>query len=215
MNRLAFSNGIRLALGTIRSHKLRAFLTVLGVIIGTGTIIGVSAILTGFDASITGVLRSFGPNSIIVFKFPVGFRVGNLSPEERTRKNLTYENAMHIKERCDAVEYVSPMLFPNKSINVHYKGNDMYDVDLFGVEEAYARQGQVDLHVGRFFTDEESRHRLPVAVVGADIEKGLFANLDPIGKTINVDGHEFTVIGTMLRPAASFFGDTDNRVLVP
>ena len=215
MNRLAFNNGIRLALGTIRSHKLRAFLTVLGVIIGTGTIIGVSAILTGFDASITGVLRSFGPNSIIVFKFPVGFRVGNLSPEERTRKNLTYENAMHIKERCDAVEYVSPMLFPNKSINVHYKGNDMYDVDLFGEEEAYARQGQVDLHVGRFFTDEESRHRLPVAVVGADIEKGLFANLDPIGKTINVDGHEFTVIGTMLRPAASFFGDTDNRVLVP
>ena len=215
MNRLAFNNGIRLALGTIRSHKLRAFLTVLGVIIGTGTIIGVSAILTGFDASITGVLRSFGPNSIIVFKFPVGFRVSNLSPEERTRKNLTYEDAMHIKERCDAVEYVSPMLFPNQSINIHYKGNDMYDVDLFGVEEAYARQGQVDLHVGRFFTDEESRHRLPVAVVGADIEKGLFANLDPIGKTINVDGHEFTVIGTMLRPAASFFGDTDNRVLVP
>ena len=215
MNKLAFSNGIRLALGTIRSHKLRAFLTVLGVIIGTGTIIGVSAILTGFDASITGVLRSFGPNSIIVFKFPVGFRVNNLSPEERTRKSLTYENAAHIKERCNAVEYVSPMLFPNKSINVHYKGNDMYDVDLFGVEEAYARGGQVDLHLGRFLSDEESRHRLPVAVVGADIEKGLFANLDPIGKTINVDGHEFTVIGTMLRPAASFFGDTDNRVLVP
>jgi putative ABC transport system permease protein len=56
---------------------------------------------------------------------------------------------------------------------------------------------------------------MPVAVVGADIEKGLFANVDPIGKTINVDGHEFTVIGTMVRPAASFFGDTDNRVLVP
>jgi putative ABC transport system permease protein len=91
----------------------------------------------------------------------------------------------------------------------------MYDVDLIGVEEAYARQGQVDLHVGRFMSDEESSHRMPVAVVGADIEKGLFANVDPIGKTINVDGHEFTVIGTMLRPAASFFGDTDNRVLVP
>jgi putative ABC transport system permease protein len=107
------------------------------------------------------------------------------------------------------------MLFPNQSVNAPFKGNDMYDIDLFGVEEAYARQGQVDLHLGRFFTDQESRHRLPVAVVGADIEKGLFANLDPIGKTISVDGHEFTVIGTMLRPAASFFGDTDNRLLVP
>jgi putative ABC transport system permease protein len=216
MNRLAFTNGITLALGTIRSHKMRAFLTVLGVIIGTGTIIGVSAILTGFDASITGVLRSFGPNSIIVFKFPVGFRVNNLSPEERTRKNLTYENAVHIRERCKAVQDVSPMLFPNtNTVNAHFKGNDMYDVDLFGVEEAYARGGQVDLHLGRFFTDEEGRHRMPVAVVGADIEKGLYANVDPIGKTLNVDGHEFTVVGTMLRPAASFFGDTDNRVLVP
>jgi putative ABC transport system permease protein len=214
--RRAFSNGIVLALQTIRSHKLRAFLTVLGVIIGTGTIIGVSAIITGFDASVSAALSSFGPNSIIVFKFPVGPRTTRLTPEERTRKELTYLNAMEIQERCKSVEYVSPMLFPNRGpINVHYKGNDMYDVNLFGVEEAYARQGQVDLHLGRFFTDLENRHRMPVAVIGQDLEKGLFANVDPIGKPILVDGHEFTIVGTMLRPAASMFGDTDNRVLLP
>ena len=103
MTKLAFANGLVLALQTIRNHKLRAFLTVLGVIIGTGTIIGVSAILTGFDASITAVLRSFGPNSIIVFKFPVGPRTHNLSPEERTRKDLTYQNAVEIRERCKSV----------------------------------------------------------------------------------------------------------------
>jgi putative ABC transport system permease protein len=217
MTRLAFSNGLRLAFQTIRSHKLRAFLTVLGVIIGTGTIIGVAAILTGFDSNMTAMLRSFGPNSIIVFKFPVGFRVGNLSPEERTRKQLTYENAVHLRERCTACENVSSMLFPNNGpITAHHKGNDVYGVDLFGVEEGYGRnQGQVDIHLGRFFTDEESNHRMPVAVIGADVEKGLFANIDPIGKTITVDGHEFAVIGTMLRPAASFFGDTDNRILLP
>jgi putative ABC transport system permease protein len=205
-----------LALQSIRSHKLRAFLTVLGVIIGTGTIIGVSAILTGFDASVAGVLRSFGPNSIIVFKFPVGPRTTHLSPEERTRKDLTYLNALAIRERCKSVEDVSTMLFANHGpINAHYKGNDMYDVNTIGVEEAYARGGQVDIHLGRFFSDEESHRRMPVAVIGRDIEKGLFAGVDPIGKPIMVDGHEFTVIGTMLRPAASFFGDTDNRVLLP
>src|SRR5919201_5370567 len=152
MNRLAFSNGITVALETIRSHKLRAFLTVLGVIIGTGTIIGVSAILTGFDANMTAVLRSFGPNSIIVFKFPVGFRVGNLSPEERTRKELTYANALHLRERAKSIEDVSAMMWPNRNmINAHYKGNDMYDVNLMGVEEGYARgSGQVDIHLGRF-----------------------------------------------------------------
>jgi len=214
--RLAFTNGIVLALQTIRTHKLRSFLTVLGVIIGTGTIIGVAAILTGFDASVAGVLRSFGPNSIIVFKFPVGPRTGRLSPEERTRKDLTYLNAVEIRDRCKSVLDVSPMLFPNHGpINVKYKGNDMYDVNLFGVEEAYARGGQVDIHVGRFFSDQESHRRLPVAVIGADLEKGLFAGVDPIGKPLMVDGHEFTVIGTMLRPAASFFGDTDNRVVIP
>lgn len=216
MNRRAFSNGVLLAWQTIRNHKLRALLTVLGVIIGTGTIIGVAAILTGFDASVAAVLRSFGPNSIIVFKFPVGPRTTGLTAEERTRKDLTYQNAVDIRDRCRYVNDVSAMLFPNgRTYNVHYKGNDMYDVNLFGVEEAYARGGQVDMHLGRFFTDEESHRRLPVAVVGADIEKGLYANLDPIGKSINVDGHEYTVIGTMLKPAASFFGDTDNRVLLP
>src|SRR5581483_2072025 len=216
MTRLAFANGFMLALNTIRSHKLRALLTVLGVIIGTGTIIGVGAILTGFDANMTAVLRSFGPNSIIVFKFPVGFRVSNLSPEERTRKKLTYLNAAHIRERCEDVTDVSPMIFPNQNItNIHYRGNDMYDVNLFGVDEAYARAGQVDIHLGRFFTDEENRRRMPIVVIGADLEKGLFANVDPIGKEINVDGHAFTVVGTMLRPAASFFGDQDTRVLLP
>jgi putative ABC transport system permease protein len=215
MTRLAFFNGLWLAWDTIRTHKLRAFLTVLGVIIGTGTIIGVSAILTGFDASVTGMLSSFGPNSIIVFKFPVGIH-GQLTPEERTRKSLTYQNAVDIKERCRAVQDVSPMLFvSNGTVNVHYRGNEMYDVNLLGVEEAYARGGQVDLHQGRFFSDEESRHRMPVAVIGEDIEKGLYAHRDPIGKIISVNGEELEVIGTMLRPAASFFGDTDTRVLVP
>jgi putative ABC transport system permease protein len=217
MTKLAFLNGLVLAMQTIRTHKLRAFLTVLGVIIGTGTIIGVSAILTGFDAQMTSVLRSFGPNSIIVFKFPVGFRVGNLSPEERTRKPLTYENAQHLRARCRSVEDVSAMLFPgNGMVNVRYLGNEMYNVNLFGVEEGYARaSGQVELRVGRFFSDEESRRRAPVAVIGADLEKGLYANMDPLGKTIQVNGTEFTIIGTMLKPAASFFGDTDTRVLLP
>jgi putative ABC transport system permease protein len=216
MTGLGFTNGVVLALQTIRTHKMRAFLTVLGVIIGTGTIIGVSAILTGFDASITSVLRSFGPNSIIVFKFPVGFRLHNLSPEERTRKDLTYGNALHIKDRTKAVEDVSSMLFPPRGfVNVRYKGNDMYDVNLIGVEEAYAKGGQVEIHFGRFFTDEESRRKMAVAVIGADIEKALFPNGDPTGKFVNVDGHQFEVIGSMFRPAASFFGDTDNRVLLP
>ena len=205
MNWLSFTTGLTMALQTIRSHKMRAFLTVLGVIIGTGTIIGVSSILTGFDKTVTGVLRSFGPNSIIVFKFPVGFRVSNLSPEERSRKSLTYENALSIKEKAKGVQDVSAMLFSGGDIKkARYQGNDMYNVDLIGVDEGYANAGQVDIHLGRFMAEAESQRRMPVAVIGADMEKGLFGSLNSIGKTIVVDGHQFQVIGSMLRPAASF-----------
>ncbi len=215
MNWLAFFNAASLALQTIRAHKMRAFLTVLGVVMGTGTIIGVGAILTGFDSSISAIFRSFGPNSIIVYKFPAGVH-GPPSPEERTRKDLTYENAVEIRDKCDACEDVSPTMFINgNSIEAHYKGNDMYNVNFMGVEEAYANEGQADMRAGRFLTDEDNRRRAPVAVIGADIAKSLYANLDPIGKSITVDGHEFEVIGTMNKPAASFFGQDDTRVLLP
>jgi putative ABC transport system permease protein len=214
MNWLAFLNAALLALQTIQAHKMRAILTVLGVVIGTGTIIGVGAILTGFDASVTAVLSSFGPNSIIVFKFPAGVHVP--TPEERTRRDLTYENVTDIRDRCDACEEVSPMLFIDENfISARYKGNDMFNIDLFGVEEGYAREGQVDMNQGRFFTEEESRSTIQVAVIGADVTKTLFANIDPIGKSIIVNGHQFEVVGTMNKPAASFFGQDDTRILVP
>lgn len=216
MNWLAFLNALSLALQTIRAHKTRAILTVLGVVMGTGTIIGVGAILTGFDASITAVLRSFGPNSIVVYKFPVGPRTGNLTGEERTRKDLTYENALNIRAKCSACEDVSPMLFiDNFAMSAKYKGNEMYNIDLLGVEEDYAKAGQVEINSGRFFSNEESRRRAPVAVIGADLVKSLYSNVDAVGKTISVAGREFEVIGTMNRPAASFFGQDDLRVILP
>src|SRR5436190_7239049 len=107
----ALNAGVGLALSTVREHKLRSFLTVLGVIIGTGTIIGVGSIIAGLDGAITGVLRSFGTNTAIIFKFPIGF-AGRRSSEELQRKPLTYENALAIEERCPSVERVSPYLFP-------------------------------------------------------------------------------------------------------
>jgi len=73
MNFSSILNTIRLALATVREHKLRSFLTVLGVIIGTGTIIAVGSIIAGLDGAISGVLRSMGTNTAIVFKFPIGF----------------------------------------------------------------------------------------------------------------------------------------------
>ncbi|HEX4163871.1 MAG TPA: ABC transporter permease [Bryobacteraceae bacterium] len=216
MNWKAVLNAFSLAIQTIQAHKTRALLTVLGVVMGTGTIIGVGSILTGFDSSITAMLSSFGPNSIIVFKFPAGFRSHALTPEERTRKDITYQNTLDIREKCAACDQVSPMLFVNRgTIEARYKGNDQVGISYLGVEEAYAEEGQADMRSGRFLSDSDNRRRASVAVLGADIAKSLYGELDPIGKPVTVNGKEYEVIGTMNRPAASFFGSDDMRIIVP
>ena len=108
---------------------MRSFLTVLGVIIGTGTIIGVGSILAGLDGAVTGVIRSMGTNTAIVFKMQLGPGVNGRTPEERQRKPLTYENALAIEERCPSVEHVSPYLLPPQCFGpalARYKGNDYH-----------------------------------------------------------------------------------------
>src|SRR5215467_4829183 len=205
-------SGIRLAMDTVRAHKLRSFLTVLGVIIGTGAVIGVGSIIAGLDGAITNLLRSFGPNTIIVTKTTA---MGNATREERRRKPLTLEEARAVEERSTAIEHISPFLMPPNGIHsARYKGNDLYNIQLGGTEEGYAAGGTT-MHAGRFFTDLENTHHMPVVVVGEDVAKRLLPNLDPIGKRIDVDGHELEVIGVMDRPAASLPGQDDTRVLLP
>jgi putative ABC transport system permease protein len=213
---VALRNNTLLALDTIREHKMRTFLTMLGVIIGTGTIIGVGAILTGFDGAVTNVIRSLGPNSIIVSRTPA-FQTSDLTPEQRARKQLTYDDADTLRAECGNCTRVSAMMFPSGRypIVTKYKGNAIYQTQLRGVEESFAKMGQIDIAHGRFFTQVEDRHRTPVALIGADVQKGLFGEENAIGKEISVDGEQFRVVGTLVRPTASFFDSSDNRVLVP
>jgi putative ABC transport system permease protein len=104
-------SAIGMALGTIREHKTRSLLTVLGVIIGTGTVIAVGSIITGVDAAISNIVRSFGPDTVFVYKFNIGFR-GRITRDEILRKPLRWEDAQAIRERCPSVASVSPYLFP-------------------------------------------------------------------------------------------------------
>ncbi|MDP2998711.1 MAG: ABC transporter permease [Bryobacterales bacterium] len=208
--------GTQIALAQIRAAKMRAFLTVLGVIIGTGTIIGVGSILAGLDGAITEAIRSFGANTIIVFKFPAAFRMRHLTPEEWKRKPLTVENARAIAERCPSVQYVSPYLFPDRGgflMRARYKGNEVYQLNLGGTEEGYA--ASVEMKYGRFLSVTDNFRRAPVVVIGEQIQKALFPELDPTGKWIEVAGRQLEIIGVMLPPAASFPGQEDRRALLP
>src|SRR6185369_5816441 len=206
---------IGLALATLRENKVRSFLTLLGVMIGTGTIIGVGSILTGLDGAVTGAIRSLGTNTAIVMRIGPSFG-GGRTPEQRMRKPLTYENVVAITERCPSVEHVSPILQPPGGLlRARYKGNDAFQPQMFGTFEYYARAGQVEMMAGRFFTDSEDRHRMSVAVIGQDMYKQLFGKEDAIGKTFLVAGHELQVIGVMKTPATALPGQNDTRVVVP
>ncbi len=214
--RAYLQSSLPLAFQTLREHKLRSFLTVLGIIIGTSTVIAVSAIVVGFDSTITNIVRQFGGNTAMVFKFQFGFRLDNLTKEERTRKPLTLEDARAIAERCPSVEYVSPYLFPswNMPHRIKYKGDDLYNIEMGGTEPGYAAGGTV-MKMGRFFSDVENLHHMPVAVVGEDIQRSWFPVIDPIGKWVEVDGHSVQIVGVMQRPSASFANQEDRRVLLP
>ncbi len=216
-----FTSAARMALTTIREHKMRSFLTVLGVIIGTGTVIAVGSIITGVDAAIANIAVSMGPDTAMAFKFNIGFRT-NMTPEEWKRKPLTWENARAIRERCPSAQFVSPFLFspslwghtgpPDK---IRYKGEEIYNIQLAGTEEGYAEGGTERMVYGRFFTDEESRRRQPLVAIGEDIQRHLFPDQNPVGKWVEIDGKSFEVVGVMGRPAASFPGQEDVRAMLP
>ena len=219
MTSVELFSAVGLALNTVREHKLRSFLTVLGVIIGTGTIIGVGSIIAGLDGAVTNVLRSFGTNTAIVFKFPLGFN--SISAEEMKRKPVNYEDALAIATRCPDVELVSPYLFPGaigrgpQIGQARYKGNEIYQGQIGGTDPSYAEAGQATMKEGRFFSEVENEHRMPVIVVGEDVPRALMNGEVPIGKWIDVNGHKFEIIGVMLRPATAFPGQDDLRLLLP
>ncbi len=211
---------IRLALGTLRENKLRSFLTVLGVIMGTGTIIAVGSVLAGLDSSVANTVRSVGANTAIVFKTRIGLVIGGLTQEELHRKPLTFEDAKAIEARCPSVEHVSAYIMltgfdgPRRD-NARYKGNISYQLQIAGTDESYSLSGQAEIKTGRFFSENENQHRLPVVVIGEDVYGALFGEEDPIGKKIVVDGQELQLVGVMKRPATALPGQTDNRVLLP
>jgi ABC-type antimicrobial peptide transport system permease subunit len=202
-----------LALDTLRSHKFRAFLTILGVLIGTATVIGVASIFKGLDQQLVEMAQDFGTRTLYVYKFQPGIHF-SLTREERMRKPLKYEQGMAIREHCPAVESVALEIvlweFP---VTAKYKGLEMLDAQLQGNTAEDFRITNSVLKDGRLFTDIDDLHRRDVAVIGDDVVQRLFLNEDPIGKEINVDGHTYQVIGTLERRKGFLGENGDDKII--
>jgi ABC-type antimicrobial peptide transport system permease subunit len=210
-----------LALDTLRSHKFRSFLTILGVLIGTTTVIMVASIITGLDSQLVEVAEQFGTRQLWIYKIQLGFP-HPLTREERMRKPLSFEDAMAIRDLCPAIEAISVIVFSQLGpfglppASAKYRGQEMLDAQFSGSTPNHIRLINSSISDGRFFSDVDDMHRRNVAVIGANVAQMLFQNEDPISKTIAVDGHNFEVIG-VLNKFKGFLGDSpdDKTILIP
>jgi len=216
---ISYWHGVRenllLALDTLRTHKFRSFLTVLGVLIGTATVIAVASIFAGLDRKFAEAAEDFGTRTMFVFKFDPGIHIGRMSKEERMRKPLTYEDAMALKEECPSIEEVAvePRNFNGSPPVLKYRGMQIIDALVLGSTPSGFHVVNDHLADGRFFTDIDNLHRRNVAVIGPDIVKRFFLNEDPVGKQILIAGNSFDVIGT-LAARKEFPGDSGNDRVV-
>ena len=205
-------------LDTIREHKLRAFLTVLGVIIGTGTMIGVGSIIAGLDGAITGILRSFGPEHADRVQVLAAMGIGNSAGRAAPQAADVRECASPSPSAARRWSMSARILFPTAAgcTRARYKGNDIYNIQMGGTEEGYAAGGTT-MKCGPLLY----RCGKPPSHAGSRDRRGrsrssLFPNMDPIGKWIEVDGHS---VRDRRRdgPARRFHcpGRTILRVLLP
>jgi putative ABC transport system permease protein len=212
---------MKMALETIRTHKVRSFLTVLGVVIGTMVAIVVASILLGVEKNVQDSLNEFGVDNLFIFKFNPGFHFGRLSPEERTRKSLTYEDGMAIKEELPAVRNVVVQALPHIGEGpqpirtARNKNHELTNIIFRGVTSSYSEVINGKMKEGRFFTDQEDLHRADVVVIGFDAEKSLFPEERAEGKELLVDGNLYTVIGVFEKKKNSMGNAGDNEVLIP
>jgi putative ABC transport system permease protein len=214
---------ILMAFDTLRTHKIRSALTMLGVIGGVMTVIAISSFLTGLRQFVLDQTERFGPDLIFVSKMDsIGMR-GRPSQEERMRKDITFEDAQAVAE-LPSVAGATPQMVVGSfapfgtSPVVKHKGIEANRPIILGVWSNYDRLRNVFIQYGRFFTSAEEQHRAQVAVIGASIAETLYGGIDPVDKEIEVEGEVFRVIGVLEKaPGGLFGGDAveDRELLIP
>ena len=215
----------RMALETVREHKTRSFLTVLGVVIGVAAMIFVASILVGVSRDFQGFLEDYGTNTFFIFRWNIGIQFGRMDQEQRNRKPLTRADAEAIRAECPHVKTVTVEVMPRINPDqqrpplrvARYAGHEITDLQYSGTTTSY--QDVYNAHVvqGRFFTDFEDEHKDDVAVIGYDIDKNFFPAHDGLGKVIQVDGVSYQVVGVLAKRKGQLFKDqsADRTVLVP
>ncbi|MFN7621839.1 MAG: ABC transporter permease [Acidobacteriota bacterium] len=211
-----FHQNLMMALETLRLNKLRSFLTILGVVVGTMTVIVIAALVSGIEERVAGEIESFGTSSIYIFKFDPGFNF-DPSAEERMRKPISGDDALAIEQECPSVINVAAFMSPvdflqgpmAERVKIRYRDTEMVNATVQGAFPSYFRMGVVEVTEGRFFTDGENSNRADVCVIGRDVANTMFPNVNALDKELTINGRNYRVIG-VLRQRDSFLQPADD-----
>ncbi len=202
-------------MGTINAHKMRSFLTILGVVIGVTCVIAIGAILTGLDRSVTEQIQGLGTDNIAVSKFTIG--IGSRDPLENRRKPISWDDFDGIRQTCSLCKDASINIFSRQINNARYKGVELQAVNFRGVLPSFPSVELVAVGTGRFFTETENKQTADVCVVGDDVRKTFFPNVNAVDHEIQMNGHSFRIVGVFERKKQSVLGSgsQDSDVMIP
>jgi putative ABC transport system permease protein len=215
---------VAMALDTVRTNKLRSGLTVLGVVIGITSIVGMTAFIRGFDESLRDMIRAIGPDTIFIQRFGVtSFAGGAEITELLKRPHLSLSDARALEEQSTTLEYVDLELGagpgPTTQQRVFYRDLSTKPLLVFGTSEHFAAGTRIPLVAGRYFNGVELQYRRNVVVLGNTAYKLLFEpdGIDPIGKLVRVGTQRFEIVGVFdARPSAGGFSlGQDDFVVIP
>ncbi|MGA2186158.1 MAG: ABC transporter permease [Bryobacteraceae bacterium] len=211
----SFREAAAIAADSLRGSKMRSFLTLLGIILATTTLIAVMSMIHGMDVYIAENLSDMGTDGFRVVRMAF---IGNYDPKkflamQKRNPQLSVDEFEFLKSRATLVRELGMQV--NRGVKVQYGSDSLDDITLTGASANYGVLDNIDLTAGRFLTDTEDERRLPVAVIGSDIRNRFFAGVDPIDKIIKVDGRQLKVIGVAKAKGSVFGQSQDGYVLMP
>ncbi|MFA7294524.1 MAG: ABC transporter permease, partial [Candidatus Omnitrophota bacterium] len=207
---MEFLDYLRQAVSAMLSHRMRAFLSILGILIGVAAVIAMLAIGQGSKESIEKQLASLGSNLLMVR--PGSVKSGGVASQAGTTTRFTLQDVTAIKKLSDYVSRASPSVSGRGQI---VYGNTNWNTQVEGVGVDYAELRATVPTIGRFFTEDEVRMRSKVVLLGNTVVKEVFGEDNPIGETIKINLINFKVIGILPIKGAGGFRDQDDTVVIP
>lgn len=211
-----FTETLKLAIAAIWSHKLRSFLTLLGMIIGVAAFMVVLSVLQGFNSYIDEKIAGIGSNSFTIrrFSFDDFKDTDTIAEAQRRNKDLTFDELEFIRDRAQLIEKIGAKANPsNREIK---RGNEiMQDVRVDGVEPVIGDIEKVDIADGRYFSDSENNNSMRVAFIGMDVANKLFPAGGAVGGEINIRGIPYRIIGIQTAKGTVFGQPQDAFVTLP